>query len=426
MTRTAFWRAWSIWAVSVAATAAGLVYNALFPLPPKLAAETGSPADGVVAIVFIGASATVGALLAWKRPANPIGWLLSGTGLAYAVGVIGVLLVRFESTRTLANWLGWTWFAGIALVVYVVLLFPTGALPSRRWRPVAWVAGASLAGWVLGNAFAPTLLTSSPAEQNPVGVHGPIGRVLTVLGDGSGMLIAATGLAAIVSLLFRYRRAGTAERAQLKWLVYAGGVIVLALGAEALAEQVMGPGTATNNLQNGLVSGAIALVPVAVGIAVLRYRLYDIDRIISRTLAYAIVTGVLIGIYAGLVLLATEVLGIHSAVAVAAATLAAAAMFNPVRRRVQRRVDRRFNRARYDADRTVAAFAARLKDAVDLDTVRADLATVVQTALEPAHVRVWTRARQPAEAPDAARTAARIASSSPSSGSLPSMRSPST
>ena len=196
-----------------------------------------------------------------------------------------------------------------------------------------------------------------------------------------------------------------------------------ALVAEVLLQQIMGTGTAANNLQNALSTGAIALVPVAIGIAVLRYRLYDIDRIISRTLAYAIVTGLLIGIYAGLVLLATQVLGIHSAVAVAVATLVAAALFNPVRRRVQHRVDRRFNRARYDADETVAAFAARLKDAVDLDTVRADLATVVQTALEPAHVRVWTRERQSA---DTARTAARIASSSPSNGSLPSMRSPST
>jgi hypothetical protein len=392
MAAPAFWRAWSIWAVTVAATAAGLIDTLLYPLPPKLAAQTGSPADGAVAIVFIGASATVGALLAWKRPANPIGWLLSGTGLAYAVGVFGVILMHFAGTRNLANWLGWTWLAGIALVVYIVLLFPTGALPSRRWRPVAWVAGAALAGWVLGNAFAPTLITNGPAK-NPVGVHGPAGAVLTVLGEGSGALIAATGLAAIASLLFRYRRAGTAERAQLKWLVYAGALIVTALVGETLAEQVMGQGTATNNLQNGLLSGALALVPVAIGIAVLRYRLYDIDRIISRTLAYAIVTGLLIGIYAGLVLLATEVLGIHSAVAVAAATLAAAALFNPVRRRVQHRVDRRFNRARYDADETVAAFATRLKDAVDLDTVRADLATVVQTTLEPAQVWVWTSRR---------------------------------
>jgi len=138
---------------------------------------------------------------------------------------------------------------------------------------------------------------------------------------------------------------------------------------------------------------AVLALPVSMGVAILKYRLYDIDRIISRTVAYAIVTGLLIGIYAGLVLLATQVLRIHSTVAVAAATLAAAALFNPVRRRVQHRVDRRFNRARYDAETTVAAFAARLKDAVDLDTVRSDLAGVVQTALEPAQVWVWTRPR---------------------------------
>ena len=131
-------------------------------------------------------------------------------------------------------------------------------------------------------------------------------------------------------------------------------------------------------------------IPVTMGVAILKYRLYDIDRILSRTLAYAIVTGLLVGIYAGLVLLATEVLGVHGTVAVAGATLAAAALFAPVRRRVQHAVDRRFNRARYDADQTVAAFAARLQDAVDLDTVRADLAGVVQAALEPAHLTIWT------------------------------------
>ena len=155
----------------------------------------------------------------------------------------------------------------------------------------------------------------------------------------------------------------------------------------------MGSGNAANNLQNAVSSGAVALVAVAIGIAVLRYRLYDIDRVISRTVAYAIVTGVLAGIYAGLVLLATQVFGVHTPVAVAAATLAAAALFSPVRRRVQRMVDRRFNRTRYDADKTVAAFAARLKDAVDLDAVRDDLAGVVSRALEPAHVSVWISRR---------------------------------
>ena len=280
---------------------------------------------------------------------------------------------------------------------------------------MAWAAGAGLAGWVLGCAFAPTIITTSPTMRNSLGVTGPAGDLFKLMAFVGTALIAVTGVAAVLSLAFRYRRAQTVERAQLRWLVYAGFVIAVAVPAT-----IPIPST---DVQNAISSGAVALIPVAIGIAVLRYRLYDIDRIISRTLAYAIVTGLLIGIYAGLVLLATQVLQIRSAVAVAAATLAAAALFNPVRRRVQHRVDRRFNRARYDAETTVAAFAARLKDAVDLDTVCADLAGVVQAALEPAHVWVWSGDRQ---APDTARTAARIVSSSPSSGSLPSMRSPST
>jgi len=392
---TAFWRAWSIWAVSVAATATALGYTAVHPLPAKLAANFGvTGLNDVVGVVFIAAFATVGALLAWKRPGHPIGWLLSATALVYAVGGFGTFLAHFHRTLTLANWLGWTFDLGVGLCAFVVLLFPTGTLPSRRWRPVAWAAGAGLAGWALGNAFAPTIIGASPPMPSPAGVTGPAGDIFTIMANGGQVLMVAAGLAAVLSLAFRYRRARTAERAQLKWLVYAGAVVVAAaLIAAGPVEQIMGPGDATNNLQNAMVSGAIALIAVAIGVAILRYRLYDIDRVISRTVAYAIVTGLLIGIYAGLVLLATQVLRIHSTVAVAAATLAAAALFNPVRRRVQHRVDRRFNRARYDAETTVAAFAARLKDAVDLDTVRSDLAGVVQTALEPAQVWVWTRPR---------------------------------
>jgi MFS family permease len=386
MAPAAFWRAWSIWAVSVAATALALGYDSVHPLQAN---QGGNGLDGAVVVVFVAGFATVGALLAWKLPGNPIGWLLSATGLAYAVGAVSVFLSHFPRTLTLSNWLGWIYLLGLGLCVFVVLLFPTGHLPSRRWRPVAWAAGAGLAGWVLGNAFAPTILQNSPPTPNPAGVTGPAGDIFKIVAVGGELLIPATGLAAILSLAFRYRRAVTAERAQLKWLLYATAVIVVALLATIPIERIMGPSDTVNNLQNAMSSGAVALVAVAIGIAVLRYRLYDIDRVISRTVAYAIITGLLVGIYAGLVLLATGVLGLRTPVAVAAATLAAAALFSPVRRRVQHRVDRRFNRARYDADQTVAAFAARLKDAVDLDAVQDDLAGVVHRALEPAHVSVW-------------------------------------
>jgi uncharacterized membrane protein YidH (DUF202 family) len=388
-TRAAFWRAWSIWAVSLALTATTITATVLHPLPARLVNFSGSGLNGAVSIVFVGAFATVGALLAWKRPANPIGWLLSAIGLESAVAVFSVFLAHFPRTLTLATWMGFLYLLGFGLCAVVVLLFPTGKLPSGRWRPVAWAAWAGLAGWALGCAFAPTIITVSPAMRNPVGATGPAGHIFKALAGSGALLIIAAGLAAVLSLVFRYRRAQAGERAQLRWLVYAGALIVAAVVASMLIGSIMGPGDASTNLQNALSSGAVALVPVAIGVAVLRYRLYDIDRIISRTLAYAIVTGLLVGVYAGLVLLATEVLRFRTPVAVAAATLAAAALFTPVRRWVQSRVDRRFNRARYDADQIAAAFATRLKDTVDLGSVRDDLTGIVSRALEPTHVSVW-------------------------------------
>src|SRR6516164_8205989 len=224
----------------MAITATAISYDALNPLPATLAEQDGNGLDMVVGLTFIAAFATVGALLAWKRPGNPIGWLLSGSGLAYALGGFGQLLIHFPRARTLGNWLGWTWLVGLGLCVFVVLLFPAGSLPSRRWRPVAWAAGAGLAGWVLGNAFAPTIISADSPVPNPVGVTGAAGKILTAMAAGSVALIAATALAAVLSLVFRYRRAQAAERAQLRWIVYAGALTAAAVVAGLLAAQIVG------------------------------------------------------------------------------------------------------------------------------------------------------------------------------------------
>ncbi len=390
MQSAAFWRAWSLWAVSLVVTFTALGYTAVHPLPASAAANFGGTGNGLLGVVFVLTFASVGSFLAWRRPQNPIGWLLSATCLAYATAGFGTLLASFPRALSVANWLGFLYLLGIGLCVFVILLFPTGHLPSRRWRPVAWLAGAGLAGWALGNALAPTIISANSQMRNPFGVTGPGGAIFAPMAAGGAILIAVAGLAAVLSLTLRFRHAHAAERAQLKWLVYAGAllvaVVLISLGPVAW---LMGPGSATTDVQNAMSSGAVALVPVAIGIAVMRYRLYDIDRVVSRTVAYAIVTGLLVGVYAGLVLLATGVLRFHASVAVAVATLVAAALFSPVRRQVQHKVDRRFNRARYDADETVTGFAARLKDAVDFDSVRIELAVVVQTALEPTHLWVW-------------------------------------
>jgi hypothetical protein len=204
-------------------------------------------------------------------------------------------------------------------------------------------------------------------------------------------VVSAAFLAiAFVALAVRYRASGHQLRQQIKWLALAAIAFVI---CQAVALLLTG---ASQSWLSGIAYTAVAVialfgVPAAMTVAILKHQLYDIDRIISRALAYAIITGLLVGVYAGLVLLATEVLSFHSAVAVAVATLAVAALFNPLRQRVQRIVDRRFNRARYDAEATVAAFATRLKNTLDLDTLRDDLASVVCQALEPAHLSVWIR-----------------------------------
>jgi hypothetical protein len=262
----------------------------------------------------------------------------------------------------------------------IILLFPDGRLPGprRRWVPWAYAGfGACVVALNVAPVFA--AVAGHDIRLDPSGNLTTTGQLPSWV-NWLATIVTIAGAAGILLVGVRrqvrsWRQAAGDSRQQLKWVAFGGAVSVAGLISSPL-------------FGDFFIVGITAL-PVSMGIAILKYRLYDIDRIISRTLAYAIVTGLLVGLYAGLVLLATRVLSFHTPVAVAASTLAAAALFNPLRLRVQRSVDRRFNRARYDADQTVAAFAGRLKDAVNLDSVRDDLAAVVQQALEPAHMSVW-------------------------------------
>jgi hypothetical protein len=285
------------------------------------------------------------------------------------------------------------WAPGIVLLGVLVLLFPDGRLPSSHWRWLVATYAAVAAVWMAGTVVLTVRALADHRTQVDSGGnllllsgHDPAAGWWNVLQDMFFPLLIACWLASIAGQALSFRRSSGERRQQLKWLLAGSAATLVALGLAALLRSVPWLSDVIG------VIGFLAL-PVSIGVAVLRYRLFDIDRIVSRTLAYAIVTGLLVGVYAGLVLLTTEVFGFHTPVAVAASTLAAAALFTPVRRRVQRLVDRRFNRARYDAETTVAAFADRLKDAVNLDAARDDLAKTVHQALEPAHLSVWVSPR---------------------------------
>jgi hypothetical protein len=365
----------------------------------RLADQSLSASGGSMPVWISAPFAAVGFVLAWRKPGNPLGWVILGAAGCFA-------LSEDASYYTVADYrlghgglpLGGLallaqpgWAPGITLFGLTVVLFPDGRPPSSRWRWLVWVFAAVAGLWIAG---AVTITVGAI-----VGHHTQVdsgGNLLLLTGtDGAAgwwnvlqdvffPLLTACWLASLASQVLSYRRSTGERRQQLKWLMTGSAVTGASVGISFLLSGAFGGAFA--------LTGFLAL-PVSIGVAVLRYRLFDIDRIISRTLAYAIVTGLLVGVYAGLVLLATRVVSITAPVAVAASTLAAAALFNPLRRRVQRVVDRRFNRARYDAGRTVAAFAARLQDTVDLDSVRDDLAGVVQQALEPAHVSVWLSQR---------------------------------
>jgi hypothetical protein len=340
-------------------------------------------------------AATVGALLGSRRPAHPVGWLLLGLGLLVVVNVIvsgyvGYGVVARPGALPAAGYL-----AGISNGVqvlwlacggFVLLLTPTGSLPSPRWRWWARVAVAAPVLLVLLFAVDPQpMLPEHPTVGNPLALPVPIGLLLAVAAVDA-VIVLATLVAAAGSLVVRFRRARGTERQQLRWLAFAAALAAVAL-LVAVAAGVM----AKDGVVLAALGTCVALLPLATGAAILRYRLYDLDRIISRTLAYGLLTVLLGGGYAGVVLGLGQFLGRESSLVVAAATLAVAAAFQPARRGIQAVVDRRFNRRRYDAAQTIQAFSARLRQQVDLDTLTAELLAVVEQTIQPTSVSLWLR-----------------------------------
>ncbi|MDQ4128743.1 MAG: hypothetical protein M3151_12470 [Actinomycetota bacterium] len=414
-TRVPAWLAWSLAALSLAVFVATV---ALFVLARSAPVPSGSSAgrtvlDLLVSVPFL-AFPIVGALVASRRPRNPIGWICLADGFLWML--LG--LFDFYSVYGLARpgsvpfpaavaGLGqWLWVITVGLlVIYLVLLFPDGRLPSRRWRPLAWISGGVIALVSVGSGLSPGPIAELGGVRNPFGLEGQpwVAPATTVVLVPFLMCI----LASVVSLVLRYRRSRGEERQQIKWIAFAaslvglGFVSVMIIGLTAF---VFAPenweGTADSaplwfDALFSMVLLSFGGVPVAVGIAVLRYRLYDIDLLINRTLVYAVLTVTLGLVYVGSVLSLQYVFraltGQESTLAVVASTLAIAALFAPLRRRVQGFVDRRFYRRKYDAAKTLGAFGARLRDETDLSALSDDLVRVARRTMQPEHVSLWLR-----------------------------------
>jgi hypothetical protein len=387
------WLGWSVWLL--AAVSLTLVF-VLFAVHDERSAteRIGWFLGHLPAFAFV----TVGAVVVSRRPGNVIGWLCCGIGLAQVLAGFGGSSAQSVLAEDPGYGPGWVvlyelgelcWELSWTLLALLVLLFPTGRLPSRRWHPVAWAAVAVL---VLAALSSP-LLPGPPANglrPNPIAIPALAG-VLRLAYNTAGAFLFGVILAALVSLVVRFRRATGSERQQLKWFAYGTALLLLLPAA--------GPVGAVSSTAGNLVAAVIvSALPVTIGIAVLRYRLYDLDRLVNRTVVYGLLTVLLAGVYAGLVFALSQLLNPadqQSALAVAASTLVVAALFQPARRRIQGLVDRRFNRRRYDAARTVAAFSARLRDQIELGTLSTELLAVVDQTVQPVQVSLWLRPTQP-------------------------------
>ncbi len=389
------------WPGVLAWALAGLTVLALVPAfwLAELVLSTGwepQPSNAIIAAVVLAtaSAAAVGALLASRRPRHPVGWLLLGVGLALVVTLLIEAYVKYgllvrpgslPGARYLAGFTYSTVPSWLSCAGFVLLLTPTGSLPSPRWRWWARVAAAAPVVVVLGSVVQPDPLAPD-YHGNPLAVPA-LARVLVVPAVAGVVIVLVSLLVGAGSLVVRFRRAGGVERQQLRWLAYAAalaaGLLLVALFAGFVLTK--------DDVVFASLAVGVALLPLATGAAILRYRLYDLDRIISRTVAYGLLTVLLGGTYAGVVLGLGQLLGRRSSLAVAAATLVVAAAFQPARRRIQELVDRRFNRRRYDAAQTIQAFSARLRQQVDLDSLTGELLGVVEQTMQPTSVSLWLR-----------------------------------
>jgi hypothetical protein len=390
--------AWSLVTLSVALLLGGIALSRTTrdTVPGLAYGDEAELGNAFLTLTTVIAFSVVGAIVASRRPSNTIGWIFCGTGLVVGLATLAggyaeYWLASGSGSRGLgetAAWFAsWAWIPRLVVPTsFLLLLFPDGRPPSPRWRPVAWCAGLGITGFVVGYALEAGPLEDFPQIANPYGVDSPI---VGVVGVAASFVVGGSMVASAVSLVIRLRRGGSEQRQQIKWLAYGGAVVVGTLFVAGF----ISIWSAEASIM--VISLALLGLPIFTGIAIVRYRLYDIDLIINRTLVYGSLTVLLASAYVGGVVGLQAVFraltGQESTLAVVASTLAIAALFGPLRRRVQAFVDRRFYRRKYDATKTLAAFNARLREETDLDTLGRDLMGVVRDTIQPEHVSLWLR-----------------------------------
>jgi hypothetical protein len=397
--RAAAWLAWSLCVLTLALTALSLLLLTLNLSHPGVPIHPYWTVNTLLAVGF----APVGAVIVSRSsPENPIGWLFCAIGFLWGLthfsaqyAIYTLLAVPGSSPASdAAAWvMGWVWVLACGPIVFLLLLFPDGRLPSRRWRWFAWLSLLLISAGAISQALAPGSVYYLEGIYNPLGVEG-----LPNVGEQVQTVVFTLIFVSAASLFVRRLRASGVERQQLKWFTYTStlaisGVILTYTISEAIGALWL------EWLGNVLLLVGFIGIPISMGIAILRYRLYDIDLIINRTLVYGTLTATLIALYFGDIVLLQRVFvaltGEKSTLAVVASTLLIAALFNPLRRRIQGFIDRRFYRSKYDAAKTLEAFSAKLRDETDLDALSEDLTSVVRETMQPAHVSLWLRPELP-------------------------------